>query len=71
VVEIFLALTGQAGLHGTAAIDSTHVKAHRPAAGRVWCRLKDRCRVATQYDKLGRNYLSGAFVAAALTSWVN
>lgn len=31
--EIFRALTGSSGVIGTAAIDSTHVKAHRSASG--------------------------------------
>ena len=26
---------------------------------RLWCRLKDWRRIATRYDKLARNYLSG------------
>ena len=38
---------------------------------RMWCRLKDWRRVATRYDKLARNYLSGAFLAAALSCWLN
>jgi transposase len=31
--EMFEALTGSTGLIGTVAIDSTHIKAHRSAAG--------------------------------------
>lgn len=31
---------------------------------RMWCRLKDFRRVATRYDKLARNYLSSALIAA-------
>jgi len=31
--EIFQALTGHSGIYGTAAIDSTPIKAHRSAAG--------------------------------------
>ena len=38
---------------------------------RMWCRLKDWRRIATRYDKLARNYLSGAYLAAALIPWVN
>ena len=30
---MFLALTGHTGIYGSAAIDATHVKAHRSAAG--------------------------------------
>lgn len=160
--DIFKALTGHSGIFGTVAIDSTHVKAHRSAAGakgdfaqgigrsrprvllltagnvnditvaadlvraigpfrrliadrgydadhlrhlikgrkaepvipsttsrrspipydkraykqrnrveRMWCRLKDWRRIATRYDKLARNYLSAAFIAAAVTYWLN
>lgn len=38
---------------------------------RLWCRLKDWRRVATRYDKLARNFLSGALIAAALIYWCN
>ena len=38
---------------------------------RMWCRLKDWRRIATRYDKLARNYLSAAFIAAACTYWLN
>ncbi|MCP4620789.1 MAG: transposase, partial [Bradyrhizobium sp.] len=38
---------------------------------RMWCRLKDWRRIATRYDKLARNYLSAAFIAAAVTYWLN
>ena len=31
--KIFEALTGHSGIYGLAAIDSTHIKAHRSAAG--------------------------------------
>ena len=36
---------------------------------RLWCRLKDWRRVATRYDKLARNFLSGALIAAAIIYW--
>jgi transposase len=36
---------------------------------RLWCRLKDWRRIATRYDKLARNYLSSAFIAATLSFW--
>lgn len=36
---------------------------------RLWCRLKDWRRIATRYDKLARNYLSGALLAAVITFW--
>jgi transposase len=35
----------------------------------LWCRLKDWRRVATRYDKLARNFLAGAHLAAILTTW--
>ena len=38
---------------------------------RFWCRIKDWRRIATRYDKLARNYLSGAYLAAILISWTN
>jgi len=36
---------------------------------RLWCRLKDWRRIATRYDKLAANYLSGAIIAAILIYW--
>jgi transposase len=36
---------------------------------RLWCRLKDWRRIATRYDKLARNYLSGALIAATFAFW--
>ena len=38
---------------------------------RMWCRLKDFRRVATRYDKLARNYLAGALIAATCAYWLN
>jgi transposase len=38
---------------------------------RLWCRLKDWRRIATRYDKLAQNYLSGALIAAAIIYWCN
>ena len=38
---------------------------------RMWCRLKDFRRVATRYDKLARNYLSGVLLAATCAYWIN
>lgn len=38
---------------------------------RMWCRLKDFRRVATRYDKLASNYLSGVFIAATCAYWIN
>jgi transposase len=38
---------------------------------RLWCRLKDWRRLATRYDKLAANYLSGALIAATISCWIN
>jgi transposase len=38
---------------------------------RLWCRLKDWRRVATRYDKLARNFLASALIAAAVIYWCN
>jgi transposase len=38
---------------------------------RMWCRLKDFRRVATRYDKLAANYLSGVLITAACAYWLN
>ena len=37
---------------------------------RLWCRLKDWRRIATRYDKLGRNFLAAAHIAAIVTYWL-
>jgi transposase len=52
------------------AYDATAYK-ERNRIERFWCRIKDWRRIATRYDKLARNYLSGAYIAATLTSWAN
>ena len=36
---------------------------------RMFARLKDFRRIATRYDKLARNYLSGVVLAAATIRW--
>lgn len=36
----------------------------------MFCRLKDCRRVATRYDKLVRNFLSAASLAAAVAFWL-
>jgi transposase len=38
---------------------------------RMYARLKDFRRVATRYDKLARNFLAGALIAATITWWLN
>jgi transposase len=36
----------------------------------AFCRLKDFRRVATHYDKLAVNFLSGVAIATALAFWL-
>jgi transposase len=38
---------------------------------RMFCRLKDFRRVATRYDKLARNFLATAMLAATIIWWTN
>lgn len=38
---------------------------------RLWCRLKDWRRIATRYDKLARNFLAAALIAATIIYWCN
>ena len=38
---------------------------------RMFARLKDFRRVATRYDKLARNFLAGALIAAIVVWWLN
>jgi transposase len=37
----------------------------------MWCRIKDWRRIATRYDKLARNYMSGAYLAGLIACWLN
>ena len=41
----------------------------RNTVERLWARLKDYRRVATRYDKLAANYLSGVRIAATVCYW--
>jgi len=52
------------------AYDRTAYKA-RNLIERMFCRIKDFRRVATRYDKRADTYLSGVFIAAILTWWLN
>ena len=36
---------------------------------RLWARLKDFRRIATRYDKIAENFLSGVLIAATVTYW--
>jgi transposase len=38
---------------------------------RMFARLKDFRRIATRYDKLARNFLAGAILAATVIWWLN
>jgi transposase len=38
---------------------------------RMFARIKDFRRVATRYDKLARNFLAGALIAATAAWWLN
>jgi len=38
---------------------------------RMFARLKDFRRIATRYDKLARNFLAGALLAATVIWWLN
>ncbi|WP_439710581.1 hypothetical protein [Brucella anthropi] len=37
---------------------------------RLFCKLKNWCRVATRYDRLAANYLSAVALVAALIAWI-
>lgn len=41
----------------------------RNTVERLWARLKDYRRVATRYDKLADNFLSGVLIAATVSYW--
>ena len=43
----------------------------RNTVERLWARLKDYRRVATRYDKLAANYLSGVLIAATSATGPN
>ena len=42
----------------------------RNTVERLWARLKDFRRIATRYDKLADNFLSGVIIAATIAYWV-
>lgn len=42
----------------------------RNAIERMFCRLKDWRRIATRYDKLGKNFMTAICLAAAVTWWL-
>jgi transposase len=43
----------------------------RNVVERCFCRLKDFRRIATRYDKLARNFLATAVLAAIVIWWIN
>jgi putative transposase len=43
---------------------------HRNLIERMFARLKDFRRIATRYDKLGRNYAAAVALAAVVTWWI-
>lgn len=45
--------------------------AQRNLIERMFGRLKDFRRIATRYDKLARNFLAAALIAAAVIWWLN
>lgn len=48
-----------------------HAYKARNLIERLWCRLKDWRRIATRYDKLARNFLAAAIIAATIIYWCN
>jgi transposase len=48
-----------------------HLYAQRHLVECCFSKLKQFRCVATRYDKLARNFLAGAFIAAAVTWWLN
>ena len=76
----FRALISQRGAKPVIPNKSNRVAIHRfnkkaykgrNVIERCFCRLKDFRRVATRYDKLARNYLSGVYLAALVAYWLN
>ncbi len=43
----------------------------RKVIERCFCRIKDVRRIATRYDKLPRNFLASAKLAALIACWFN
>ncbi len=49
-------------------LDRTAYK-RRNVIERMFCKLKNWRRIATRYDRLAQNYLSGLALAAIITAW--
>ncbi|MBB4616099.1 hypothetical protein GGQ96_000205 [Sphingomonas abaci] len=58
------------GATGSASSDTTRSYRGRHLIENAFCRLKDFRRVATRYDKLAANFLSGVAIATALAFWL-
>ena len=63
-------LSVPAGATGSASSDTTRSYRGRHLIENAFCRLKDFRRVATRYDKLAANFLSGVAIATALAFWL-
>ena len=50
---------------------SKHLHKARNLVERFFNKIKYFRRIATRYDKLARNYLSGALIAATCAYWLN
>ena len=62
-------IPGRSGRKRTVRYDRKRYK-DRHLVENAFCRLNDFRRVATRYDKLARNYLSGVALATALAFWL-
>ena len=49
----------------------THLYKDRNLIERFFARIKHFRRIATRYDKLARNFLAGALIAATVVWWLN
>ena len=55
---------------GRSVIKVSAVPKDRHLIENAFCRLKDFRRVATRYDKLAANFLSGVALATAIAFWL-
>ena len=49
---------------------SPYLYRDRNAIERMFCRLKDFCRIATRYDRLAVNFLAAVHIAATVAYWL-
>jgi transposase len=68
---LFVALDGVNVMHPHGDAISARPRAYkrRNVIERLFCSLKNWRRVATRYDRLTRNYLSGLALAAIIIAW--